>query len=144
MKGLMDGSDELSVHFKNNIRSYQCFNGCTDCTVDRERSVLLQISWNSEAIRSEFRIQIYHRTSHLHPAVAGGENTNTTHFNNLITHIRHVSRDLRYYSIQPVQRRAIQLVLNKCHLLPPDGVCSQRHTHVPMRFWMLIVCLTYT
>ncbi|GBM11697.1 hypothetical protein AVEN_75651-1 [Araneus ventricosus] len=24
MKGLMDGSDELSVHFKNNIRSYQC------------------------------------------------------------------------------------------------------------------------
>ncbi|GBM33067.1 hypothetical protein AVEN_69463-1, partial [Araneus ventricosus] len=41
MKGLMDGSDELSVHFKNNIRSYQCFNGCTDCTVYRERSVLL-------------------------------------------------------------------------------------------------------
>ncbi|GBO00915.1 hypothetical protein AVEN_86613-1 [Araneus ventricosus] len=40
MKGLMDGSDELSVHFKNNIRSYQCFNGCTDCTVYRERSVL--------------------------------------------------------------------------------------------------------
>ncbi|GBN35660.1 hypothetical protein AVEN_60936-1 [Araneus ventricosus] len=29
MKGLMDGSDELSVHFKNNIRSYQCFSGCT-------------------------------------------------------------------------------------------------------------------
>ncbi|GBL85061.1 hypothetical protein AVEN_221297-1 [Araneus ventricosus] len=25
MKGLMDGSDELSVHFKNNIRSYQIF-----------------------------------------------------------------------------------------------------------------------
>ncbi|GBN10280.1 hypothetical protein AVEN_98098-1 [Araneus ventricosus] len=45
MKGLMDGSDELSVHFKNNIRSYQCFNGCTDCTVYRERSVLLQNSW---------------------------------------------------------------------------------------------------
>ncbi|GBM97506.1 hypothetical protein AVEN_262328-1 [Araneus ventricosus] len=44
MKGLMDGSDELSVHFKNNIRSYQCFNGCTDCTVYRERSVLLQNS----------------------------------------------------------------------------------------------------
>ncbi|GBO44523.1 hypothetical protein AVEN_198663-1 [Araneus ventricosus] len=45
MKELMDGSDELSVHFKNNIRSYQCFNGCTDCTVYRERSVLLQNSW---------------------------------------------------------------------------------------------------
>ncbi|GBN94069.1 hypothetical protein AVEN_132514-1 [Araneus ventricosus] len=45
MKGLMDGSDELSVHFKNNIRSYQCFNGCTDCTVYRERSVLLKNSW---------------------------------------------------------------------------------------------------
>ncbi|GBN19495.1 hypothetical protein AVEN_73033-1 [Araneus ventricosus] len=45
MKGLMDGSDELSVHFKNNIRSYQCFNGCTDCTVYMERSVLLQNSW---------------------------------------------------------------------------------------------------
>ncbi|GBL91703.1 hypothetical protein AVEN_113238-1 [Araneus ventricosus] len=45
MKGLMDGSDELSEHFKNNIRSYQCFNGCTDCTVYRERSVLLQNSW---------------------------------------------------------------------------------------------------
>ncbi|GBN25728.1 hypothetical protein AVEN_61346-1 [Araneus ventricosus] len=45
MKGLMDGSDELSVHFKNNIRSYQCFSGCTDCTVYRERSVLLQNSW---------------------------------------------------------------------------------------------------
>ncbi|GBL86233.1 hypothetical protein AVEN_131966-1 [Araneus ventricosus] len=45
MKGLMDGSDELSVHFKNNIRSYQCFNGCTDCTVYRERNVLLQNSW---------------------------------------------------------------------------------------------------
>ncbi|GBN50494.1 hypothetical protein AVEN_179050-1 [Araneus ventricosus] len=57
MKGLMDGSDKLSVHFKNNIRSYQwsngytgrgayqCFNGCTDCTVYRERSVLLQNSW---------------------------------------------------------------------------------------------------
>ncbi|GBM56211.1 hypothetical protein AVEN_47275-1 [Araneus ventricosus] len=88
MKGLMDGSDELSVHFKNNIRSYQCFNGCTDCTVYRERSVLLQNSW-----------QIYHRTSHLHPAEAGGENTNTIHFNNIITDIRHVSRDLRYYSI---------------------------------------------
>ncbi|GBM16006.1 hypothetical protein AVEN_136658-1 [Araneus ventricosus] len=44
MKGLMDGSDELSVHFKNNVRSYQCFNGCTDCTVYRERSVLLQNS----------------------------------------------------------------------------------------------------
>ncbi|GBO41442.1 hypothetical protein AVEN_142370-1 [Araneus ventricosus] len=45
MKGLMDGSDELSVHFKNNVRSYQCFNGCTDCTVYRERSILLQNSW---------------------------------------------------------------------------------------------------
>ncbi|GBM78575.1 hypothetical protein AVEN_200708-1 [Araneus ventricosus] len=45
MKGLMDISNELSVHFKNNIRSYQCFNGCTDCTVYRERSVLLQNSW---------------------------------------------------------------------------------------------------
>ncbi|GBO12560.1 hypothetical protein AVEN_13981-1 [Araneus ventricosus] len=45
MKGLMDGSDELSVHFKNNVRSYQCFNGCTDSTVYRERSVLLQNSW---------------------------------------------------------------------------------------------------
>ncbi|GBM44733.1 hypothetical protein AVEN_103196-1 [Araneus ventricosus] len=45
MKGLMDGSDELSAHFKKNIRSYQCFNGCTDCTVYRERSVLLQNSW---------------------------------------------------------------------------------------------------
>ncbi|GBM67833.1 hypothetical protein AVEN_146983-1 [Araneus ventricosus] len=45
MKGLMDGSDELSVHFTNNIRSYQCFNGCTDCTVYRERNVLLQNSW---------------------------------------------------------------------------------------------------
>ncbi|GBN75491.1 hypothetical protein AVEN_188462-1 [Araneus ventricosus] len=45
MKGLMDGSDELSVHFKNNIRSYQCFSGCTDYTVYRERSVLLQNSW---------------------------------------------------------------------------------------------------
>ncbi|GBO12619.1 hypothetical protein AVEN_7136-1 [Araneus ventricosus] len=88
MKGLMDGSDELSVHFKNNIRSYQCFNGCTDCTVYKERSVLLQNSW-----------PIYHRTSHPHAAEAGGENTNTTHFNNIITHIRHVSRDLRYYSI---------------------------------------------
>ncbi|GBL85264.1 hypothetical protein AVEN_222732-1 [Araneus ventricosus] len=32
MKRLMDGSDELSVHFKNKIRSYQCYNGCTDCT----------------------------------------------------------------------------------------------------------------
>ncbi|GBM40828.1 hypothetical protein AVEN_137329-1 [Araneus ventricosus] len=42
MKGFMDGSYELSVHFKNNTRSYQCFNGCTDCTVYRERSVLLQ------------------------------------------------------------------------------------------------------
>ncbi|GBN22471.1 hypothetical protein AVEN_254338-1 [Araneus ventricosus] len=61
MKVLMEGSDELSVHFKNNIRSYQCFNGCTNCTVYRERSVLLQNSW-----------QIYHRTSHLHPAEAGG------------------------------------------------------------------------
>ncbi|GBM58325.1 hypothetical protein AVEN_228628-1 [Araneus ventricosus] len=40
-----NGSDELSVHFKNNIRSYQCFNGCTDCTVYRERSVSLQNSW---------------------------------------------------------------------------------------------------
>ncbi|GBN74423.1 hypothetical protein AVEN_120691-1 [Araneus ventricosus] len=47
MKGLMDGSDELSVHFKNNIRSYLCFNGCTDCTVYRERSVLLQSSWTN-------------------------------------------------------------------------------------------------
>ncbi|GBN00736.1 hypothetical protein AVEN_208580-1 [Araneus ventricosus] len=45
MKGLMDDSDELSVHFKNNIRSYQCFNGCTDCNVYRERSILLQNSW---------------------------------------------------------------------------------------------------
>ncbi|GBM76530.1 hypothetical protein AVEN_73510-1 [Araneus ventricosus] len=91
MKGLMDGSDELSVHFKNNIRSYQCFNGRTDCTVYRERSVLLQNSWPN------------HRTSHLHPTEAGGENTNTTHFNNIITHIRHVSRDLR------PQRRAAQV-----------------------------------
>ncbi|GBM83328.1 hypothetical protein AVEN_184159-1 [Araneus ventricosus] len=48
-----------------------------------------------------FRIhgQIYHRTSCLHPTEAGGENTNATHFNNIITHIRHVSCDLRYYSI---------------------------------------------
>ncbi|GBM14958.1 hypothetical protein AVEN_160836-1 [Araneus ventricosus] len=38
MKGLM-------VQFKNNIRLYQCFNGCTDCTFYRERSVLLQNSW---------------------------------------------------------------------------------------------------
>ncbi|GBO03412.1 hypothetical protein AVEN_172180-1 [Araneus ventricosus] len=45
MKGLMDGSDELSVHFKNNIRSCRCFNGCIDCTVYRESSVLLQNSW---------------------------------------------------------------------------------------------------
>ncbi|GBM58945.1 hypothetical protein AVEN_65634-1 [Araneus ventricosus] len=39
-----------------------------------------------------FRIhgQIYHRTSHLHPAEAGDENTNTTHFYNIITHIRHL------------------------------------------------------
>ncbi|GBM07111.1 hypothetical protein AVEN_177075-1 [Araneus ventricosus] len=42
MKGLMDGSDELSVHFKNNITVLQ---GCIDCTVYRERSVLLQNSW---------------------------------------------------------------------------------------------------
>ncbi|GBO29170.1 hypothetical protein AVEN_107391-1 [Araneus ventricosus] len=86
MKGLMDGSDELSVHFKNNIRSYQWFNGCTDCTVYRERSVLLQNSWPN-------------LSQDLSSAEAGGENTNTTHFNNIITHIRHVSRDLRYYSI---------------------------------------------
>ncbi|GBN27080.1 hypothetical protein AVEN_250648-1 [Araneus ventricosus] len=99
MKVLMDGSDELSVHFKNNIRSYQCFNGCTDCTVYRERSVLLQNSWPTLS-----------QDSHLHPAEAGRENTNTTHFNNIMTHIRHVSRDLRCYSISPVQRRAIQLV----------------------------------
>ncbi|GBM69379.1 hypothetical protein AVEN_124466-1 [Araneus ventricosus] len=47
-----------------------------------------------------FRIhgQIYHMTSHPHPAEAGGENTNTTHFNNIITHIRHVSRDLRSFT----------------------------------------------
>ncbi|GBN73550.1 hypothetical protein AVEN_183002-1 [Araneus ventricosus] len=45
MKGLMDGSVELSVHSKNNKWSYQCFNGCTDYTVYRERSVLLQNSW---------------------------------------------------------------------------------------------------
>ncbi|GBM87692.1 hypothetical protein AVEN_223654-1 [Araneus ventricosus] len=88
MKGLMDGSVELSVHFKNNMWSYQCFNGA-------------QIIPSTGRGAYCFRIhgQIYHRTSHPHSAEAGGENTNTTHFNNIITHIRHVSRDLRYYSI---------------------------------------------
>ncbi|GBO30994.1 hypothetical protein AVEN_65424-1 [Araneus ventricosus] len=65
MKGLMAGSDELSVHFKNNIRSYQCFNGCTDCTTTGRGAYCFRI-----------HNQIYHRTSHLHPAEAGGENTN--------------------------------------------------------------------
>ncbi|GBN90978.1 hypothetical protein AVEN_266273-1 [Araneus ventricosus] len=88
MKGLMDGSDELSVHFKNNISSYQCFNGSQ-----------IVPSTGRRAYCSRIHGQIYHRTSHLHLAEAGGENTNTIHFNNIITHIRHVSRDLRYYSI---------------------------------------------
>ncbi|GBM23175.1 hypothetical protein AVEN_147089-1 [Araneus ventricosus] len=66
MKGLMYGSDELSVYFKNNIRSYQCFNGCTDCTIYRRGAYCFRIHG-----------QIYHRTSHLHPTEAEGENTNT-------------------------------------------------------------------
>ncbi|GBO44656.1 hypothetical protein AVEN_62580-1 [Araneus ventricosus] len=68
---------------------------------ERKRSMGAQIVPSTRRGAYCFRIhgQIYHRTSHLHPAEAGGENTNTTHFNNIITHIRHVSRDLRYYSI---------------------------------------------
>ncbi|GBN66414.1 hypothetical protein AVEN_231727-1 [Araneus ventricosus] len=61
MKGLMDGSDEFSVHFKNNIRSYHCFNGA-------------QIVPSTGRGAYCFRIhgQIYHRISHLHPAEEGG------------------------------------------------------------------------
>ncbi|GBO02726.1 hypothetical protein AVEN_236518-1 [Araneus ventricosus] len=88
MKGLMDGSDELSVHFKNNIRSYQCFNGT-------HRLYRLQ---GRGAYCSRIHGQIYHRTSHLHPAEAGGENI-TSHFSNIITDIRHMSRDLKVLSI---------------------------------------------
>ncbi|GBM52971.1 hypothetical protein AVEN_111321-1 [Araneus ventricosus] len=67
MKGLMDGSDELSVHFKNNIRSYN--------------SALSFASMGAQIVLPTgrgahcFRIhgQIYHRTSKLHPTEAGGE-----------------------------------------------------------------------
>ncbi|GBM45492.1 hypothetical protein AVEN_210224-1 [Araneus ventricosus] len=67
MKGLMDGSDELAVHFKNNIRSYN--------------SALSFASMGAQIVPPTgsgayfFRIncQIYHRTSHLRPAEAGGE-----------------------------------------------------------------------
>ncbi|GBM28947.1 hypothetical protein AVEN_232040-1 [Araneus ventricosus] len=67
MRGLMDGSDELSVHFKNNIRSYN--------------SALSFASMGAQIVPPTgrgaycFRIrgQIYHRTSNLHPAEAGDE-----------------------------------------------------------------------
>ncbi|GFY40915.1 helitron_like_N domain-containing protein [Trichonephila inaurata madagascariensis] len=67
MKGLMDGSHDLSEHFKNNIRSYN--------------SALSFASMGAQIVPPAgrgaycFRIhgQIYHRTSHLHPVQAGEE-----------------------------------------------------------------------
>ncbi|GFW66585.1 helitron_like_N domain-containing protein [Trichonephila clavipes] len=67
MKGLMDGSHDLSQHFKKNIRSYN--------------SVLSFASMGAQIVPPAgrgaycFRIpgQIYHRTSHLHPVHAGEE-----------------------------------------------------------------------
>ncbi|GFY37560.1 uncharacterized protein TNIN_28661 [Trichonephila inaurata madagascariensis] len=67
MKGLMDGSHDLSQHFKKNVRS---------CN-----STLSFASMGSQTVPPAgrgaycFRIhgQIYHRTSHLHPAQAGEE-----------------------------------------------------------------------
>ncbi|GFS63321.1 helitron_like_N domain-containing protein [Trichonephila inaurata madagascariensis] len=66
MKGLMDGSHDLSQHFKN-IRSYN--------------SALSFASTGAQVVPPAgrgaycFRIhgQIYHRTSHLHTAQAGEE-----------------------------------------------------------------------
>ncbi|GBN52853.1 hypothetical protein AVEN_132727-1 [Araneus ventricosus] len=88
MKGLMDGSGELSVHFK-----------ITEGRTSASMGAQIVPSTGRGAYCFRIHGQIYHRTSHLHPDEAGGENTNTTHFNNIITHIRHASRDLRYYSI---------------------------------------------
>ncbi|GFW26903.1 ATP-dependent DNA helicase [Trichonephila clavipes] len=64
MKELMDGSHDLSQHFKKNIRSYN--------------SALSFASMGAQIVLPAgrgaycFRIhgQIYHRTSHLHPAQA--------------------------------------------------------------------------
>ncbi|GBO30806.1 hypothetical protein AVEN_56974-1 [Araneus ventricosus] len=67
---------------------------------ERKRSIGAQIVPSTERGAYCFRIhgQIYHRTFHLHPAEAGGENTNTTHFNNIITHIRHVTSGIIRFS----------------------------------------------
>ncbi|GBO02563.1 hypothetical protein AVEN_200355-1 [Araneus ventricosus] len=68
MKGLVDGSEELSVHFKNNIRSY-------NSAQKSFASMGIQIVPSTGRGAYCFRIhgQIYHRTSHLHPAEAGSE-----------------------------------------------------------------------
>ncbi|GBO13131.1 hypothetical protein AVEN_220150-1 [Araneus ventricosus] len=71
-KGLVDGSDELSVAFKNNIKSYQCFNGAQ--IVQSTGRGIAPNSWPN----------LSQDLSHLHQQ-AGGENTNTIHFSNIIT-----------------------------------------------------------
>ncbi|GBO43652.1 hypothetical protein AVEN_220746-1 [Araneus ventricosus] len=74
MKRLMDGSDELSVHFK-------ITEGRTSASMGEQ----IAPSIGRGAYCFRIHGQIYHRTSHLHPDEAGGESTNTTHFNNIIT-----------------------------------------------------------
>ncbi|GFU90410.1 uncharacterized protein TNCV_1328641 [Trichonephila clavipes] len=67
----MDGSHDLSQHFKKNIRAYSCAQSFA--------SMGAQIVPPAVCVCVRgvycFRIhgQIYHRTSHLHPAQAGEE-----------------------------------------------------------------------
>ncbi|GFX54329.1 helitron_like_N domain-containing protein [Trichonephila clavipes] len=64
MKGLVDGSHDLSEHFKKNTRSYNIALSFA--------SMGAQIVPPAGRGAYCFRIhgQIYHRTSHLHPAQA--------------------------------------------------------------------------
>ncbi|GBL95572.1 hypothetical protein AVEN_76577-1, partial [Araneus ventricosus] len=63
-------------------------------------------------------------------------NTNTTHFNNIITHIRHVSRDLSYYSGK--QRRAEETeehrkentFWGKRNVYVSDNICKKNKSEV--------------
>ncbi|GFY42145.1 uncharacterized protein TNIN_261951 [Trichonephila inaurata madagascariensis] len=67
MKGLMDGSIDLSEHFKKNIRSYN--NALSFALMGT------QIVPPADRGAYCFRIhgQFYHRTSYLHPAKSGEE-----------------------------------------------------------------------
>ncbi|GFT40725.1 ATP-dependent DNA helicase [Trichonephila clavipes] len=73
MKGLMDGSHNLSQHFKKTIRSYNSVLSFVSMGTQIEPPAVCVCVCGRGVYCFRIHGQIYHRTSHLHPDQAGEE-----------------------------------------------------------------------